>query len=57
MKKYLNGKLVEMTAEEIAELERMAQELPPPEPTVDERVAELEEALELLLSGVTSDET
>ena len=56
MKKYLNGKLVEMTAEEIAELERMAQELPPPEPTTDERLAELEEALELLLSGVTSDE-
>ena len=57
MKKYLNGKLVEMTAEEIAELERMAQELPPPEPTTDERLAELEEALEMLLSGVTSDET
>ena len=57
MKKYLNGKLVEMTAEEIAELERMAQELPPPEPTTDERLAELEEALELLLSGVTTDET
>ena len=53
MKKYLNGKLVEMTAEEIAELERMAQELPPPEPTTDERIDELEEALELLLSGVT----
>ena len=53
MKKYLNGKLVEMTAEEIAELERLEQELPPPEPTTDERLAELEEALELLLSGVT----
>lgn len=53
MKKYLNGKLVEMTAEEIAELERLGQELTPPEPTTDERIAELEEALELLLSGVT----
>ena len=53
MKKYLNGKLVEMTAEEIAELERLEQELPPPEPTTDERLADLEEALELLLSGVT----
>ena len=53
MKKYLNGKLVEMTAEEIAELERLAQELPPPEPTTNERIAELEEALEMLLSGVT----
>lgn len=53
MKVYENGKLREMTADEIAELERMAQELPPPEPTADERLAELEEALELLLSGVT----
>ena len=56
MNKCVNGKMVEMTAEEIAELERMAQELPPPEPTTDDRLAELEEALELLLSGVTSDE-
>ena len=57
MTKIINGQVIEMTAEEIAELERMAQELPPPEPTTDERLAELEEALELLLSGVTSDET
>ena len=57
MKKYVNGQYIEMTAEEIAELERMAQALPPPEPTTDERLAELEEALELLLSGVTNDET
>lgn len=50
-----NNKLCyrDATAEEIAELERQAQELPPPEPTMGERVAELEEALELLLSGVT----
>ena len=53
MKVYENGKLREMTAEEIAELERLAQELPPPEPTTDERIDELEEALDMLLSGVT----
>lgn len=53
MKKYVNGQYVEMTTDELAELERLAQELPPPEPTTDERLAELEEALELLLSGVT----
>lgn len=57
MKKYVNGQYIDLTAEEIAELERQAQELPPPEPSMDERVAELEEALELLLSGVTNDET
>lgn len=47
----------DVTPDELAELERLAQELPPPEPTTDERLAELEEALELLLSGVTNDET
>ncbi len=53
MTKIINGQVIEMTAEEIAELERLAQELPPPEPTTDERIAELEEALDMLLSGVT----
>ena len=53
MKKRLNGEIVEMTAEEIAELERMAAEMPEPEPTAEERIAELEEALALILSGVT----
>ena len=53
MKVYENGKLREMTAEEIAELERMAAEMPEPEPTAEERIAELEEALALILSGVT----
>lgn len=56
MKKYVNGQYIELTAEEIAEFERQAQEALPLEPTMDERVAELEEALELLLSGVTRDE-
>ena len=53
MKKYVNGQYIELTAEEIAELERMAAEMPAPEPTAEERIAELEEALALILSGVT----
>lgn len=53
MKIYFNGKYRELTAEEIAELERMAAEMPEPEPTAEERIAELEEALALILSGVT----
>lgn len=57
MKINHNGIVRDPTPDELAELERQAQELPPPEPTMDERVEELEEALELLLSGVTSDET
>lgn len=50
-----------MTAEEIAELEKLAAEQPAPEPTPEERIAalekdnaELREAMEALLMGVTS---
>ena len=53
MKIYENGIYRNMTAEEIAELERLAAEQPTPEPTAEERIAALEEALNLLLSGVT----
>ena len=53
MKKYVNGEYIDMTAAEIAELERLAAEQPAPEPTAEERIAVLEEALNMLLSGVT----
>lgn len=56
-----NGIYRDMTAEEIAELEKLATEMPAPEPTPEERIAalekdnaELREAMELLLSGVTA---
>ena len=56
-----NGIYRDMTAEEVAELEKMATEMPAPEPTPEERIAalekdnaELREALEALLSGVTA---
>ena len=49
----INGVTREMTPEETAELERMAAEIPKPVPTPEERIADLEEALALLLSGVT----
>ena len=42
-----------LTVEEIAELERLAAEQPAPEPTAEERIAVLEEALNMLLSGAT----
>lgn len=55
-----NGIYRDMTAEEIAELEKLAAEAPVPEPTPEERIAaleqdnaELREALEALISGVT----
>lgn len=51
----------DMTAEEIAELEKLATEMPAPEPTPEERIAalekdnaELRDAMEALLSGVTA---
>lgn len=53
MKKYINGSYIDMTAEEIAELEQLAAEQPAPEPTAEERIVVLEEALNMLLSGVT----
>mgnify|MGYP004521368555 FL=1 len=61
MKKYVNGEYIDMTPAEIAELEKLAAEQPAPEPTPEERIAalekdnaELRDALEALLSGVTA---
>lgn len=60
MKKYVNGIYRDMTPAEIAELEKLAEEAPAPEPSPEERIAalekdnaELREAMEALLSGVT----
>ena len=53
MKICENGIIRDMTAEEIAELEALAAEQPAPEPTAEERITTLEEALNMLLSGVT----
>ena len=56
-----NGIYRDMTAEEIAELEKLATEMPAPEPTPEERIAalekdnaELREAMDALLLGVTA---
>ena len=51
MKKYRSGKYIEMTPEEIAEYEALAQEAPMP-PTAEERLEALESAM-LELMGVT----
>lgn len=49
MKIFENGIVREMTPEEIAEFNAMVAEQPVPEPTAEERLAALEEAmLELL---------
>lgn len=49
----INGITRFMTAEEEAEYERQLADAPAPEPTPEERIAQLEEAFALLLSGVT----
>lgn len=61
MKKYVNGEYIDMTPAEIAELEKLATEMPVPDPSPEERIAalekdnaELREAMEALLSGVTA---
>lgn len=61
MKICENGVYRDMTAEEVAELEKVAAEQPAPEPTPEERIAalekdnaELREAMEALLTGATS---
>lgn len=58
----INGITREMTQEEIAEMERLSAEMPKPEMTAEEmirqqaqEIADLKEALNLLLSGVTED--
>lgn len=55
-----NGIIRDMTADEVAEFEKLATEMPAPEPTAEERIAALEQdnaelrsALEALISGVT----
>ena len=60
MKKYVNGKYIDMTPEEIAELEKLTTEMPAPEPTPEERIAALEQdnaelrkAIETLLNRAT----
>ena len=45
MRIYENGIYRDMTAEEVAELEKLATEMPAPEPTSEERIAALEEQL------------
>ena len=43
MKKLVNGKIIEMTPDEIAAWEQEVAQQPTPEPTPEERIAALEE--------------
>lgn len=54
MKKYINGQYIDMTPEEIDELQSLADNQPTPEPTAEERLEAIESAL-LELMGVDVD--
>lgn len=45
MKKLVNGKIIEMTPDEIAAWEKEVAQQPAPAPTPDERIAALEDEL------------
>ena len=57
MKKYLNGQYIELTAEEIAELEKMQTDAPAPTPTIEERVASVEEDTAIIRAILMGEET
>ena len=57
MKKWLNGNIVDMTAEELAELEKMQSEAPAPTPTIEERVASVEEDTKVIRAILMGEET
>ena len=57
MKKYVNGQYLELTAEEIAALEKMQSEAPAPTPTIEERVASVEEDTKVIRAILMGEET
>lgn len=50
LKKIVDGIVMDMTAEEIAELERLQAEMPEPEPTPEERLSKVEQRTDALES-------
>ena len=57
MKKWLNGNIVDMTAAELAELEKMQTEAPEPTPTIEERMASVEEDTKAIRAILMGEET
>ena len=52
MKKYVNGEYIDMTTEEIAEIERLAAEQPATEPTAEERIAAAEAQIQAAMTEI-----
>ena len=53
---YDNGIYRDMTAEEIAELEKMQTEAPAPTPTIEERMASIEEDTKVIRAILMGEE-
>ena len=57
MRMYDGKSYRDMTPEEIAELEKMQTEAPAPTPTIEERVASVEETVEAVKTILLGEET
>ena len=57
MRKCVNGQILDMTAEEIAELEKQQSEAPAATPTIEERVASVEEDTAIIRAILMGEET
>ena len=55
--RFVNGKLIELTAEEIAALEAQQTEVPEPAPTIEERMASVEEDTKAIRAILMGEET
>ena len=55
--RFVNGKIIELTAEELAELEKMQTEAPAPTPTIEERMASVEEDTKVIRAILMGEET
>ena len=57
MRICVNGIYRDMTAEELAEFEKMQSEAPEPTPTIEERVASVEEDTKVIRAILLGEET
>lgn len=57
LSKIIIKKISDMTAEEIAELEKMQTEAPAPTPTIEERMASIEEDTKVIRAILMGEET
>lgn len=57
MRKCVNGQIVDMTAEELAEFDKMQTEVPESEPTIEERMASVEEDTAIIRAILMGEET